>query len=178
MKKRIDHYQFDASSGTITFEEPFDLAQFTLITNVSHDVDAERIIYNFTDSNRGGTILGNVLTLIATTTSMEDTDSLQIFIDVPDYDQTALTELLTLGLTEIVRQLQSIRNDGGMADSAGRVRVAIESGSVGIATNQDIRNITGTLSGITNIGGIQPTLATINLSNSGPQNLRNKIAVS
>lgn len=165
MKKRIDHYQFDASSGTITFEEPFDLAQFTLITNVSHDVDAERIIYNFTDSNRGGTILGNVLTLIATTTSMEDTDSLQIFIDVPDYDQTALTELLTLGLTEIVRQLQSIRNDGGMADSAGRVRVAIESGSVA-------------LSGITNIGGIQPTLATITLSNSGPQNLRNKIAVS
>ena len=103
---------------------------------------------------------------------MLDSDLLQIFIDTPNTDFEYLNALLASGLAEIVHQLQAIRNDGGMADAAGRVRTVIESGNVGVSGN-----IT-TLTNLTNIGGQNGGLFNINGVNSAAQNLRNKITSS
>lgn len=85
MKLLDTTYSFDASAQTIQF---FNYPSGTLlkeylllITNVT-DGD---IIYNFADPAKGGTIAsdagGDILTLEYDTTSMSDTDAIQIFLD-------------------------------------------------------------------------------------------------
>lgn len=74
MKKIIQDYTFDASAQTITASDFTRLSEIALITNVTDNV----IIYNFADPTKGGTLSGNVLTLTYNTTSMADTDDLQI----------------------------------------------------------------------------------------------------
>lgn len=72
-------YTFDASAKTI------DCADFTrieiiyLITNVK----TWDIIYQFNNASKGGTLAGTVLTLVFDTTSMSDTDELQIVLQDP-----------------------------------------------------------------------------------------------
>ena len=84
MKILITNYSFDASGKTITFNDYTSilLERVLLITNVTDNV----IIYNFADPNKGGTVSDNVLTLTYDTTSMSDTDKLQIFYDDPDVE--------------------------------------------------------------------------------------------
>ena len=168
MKELVTTYVFSASANTITSTSFSSLESILLITNVSRNT----ILYNFADNTLGGSLVGNVLTLAKDCSGMSDTDLLQIFIDTPNTDFEYLNALLASGLAEIVHQLQSIRNDGGMADAAGRVRVAIESGSVGIS------GTVATLTNLTNIGGQNGGLFLINGSNVAAQNLRNKIVIS
>lgn len=168
MKELVTTYVFSASANTVTSTSFSSLESILLITNVSRNT----ILYNFADNTLGGSLVGNVLTLIKDCSSMSDSDLLQIFIDTPNTDFEYLNALLASGLAEIVRQLQSIRNDGGMADAAGRVRTVIESGNVGVSGN-----IT-TLTNLTNIGGQNGGLFNINGVNSAAQNLRNKITSS
>lgn len=168
MKELVSTYTFDASANTVTSTSFSSLESILLITNVSRNT----ILYNFADNTLGGSLVGNVLTLIKDCSSMSDSDLLQIFIDTPNTDFEYLNALLASGLAEIVHQLQSIRNDGGMADAAGRVRTVIESGNVGVSGN-----IT-TLTNLTNIGSQNGTLYLINGANNAAQNLRNKITTS
>lgn len=170
MKKLVKTYTFNAAARQVVIsdEDLTDLSQFLLITDVTSNV----IIYNFADSSRGGAFSNGTLTLDYNTTAFNNSDVLQIFIDVDEGNRVDLTELLQQGLAEIVHQLQAIRNDGGMADAAGRVRVAIESGNVGVSGT-----IT-TLTNLTNIGGQNGGLFNINGVNSAAQNLRNKITSS
>lgn len=173
MKELVQLYTFSASAKKVTSTHFSDLGAILLITNVSRNT----ILYNFADNALGGSLVGNVLTLTKDCAGMSDSDVLQIFIDTPNTDFEYLNDLLASGLAEIVHQLQSIRNDGGMADPAGRVRVAIESGSVGISSSQTLANVT-TLANLTNIGTQNGTLFLINGSNIAAQNLRNKIVIS
>ena len=175
MKKLVKTYTFNAAARQVVIsdEDLTDLSQFLLITDVTSNV----IIYNFADSSRGGAFSNGTLTLDYNTTAFNNSDVLQIFIDVDEGNRVDLTELLRQGIAEIVHQLQSIRNDGGMADAAGRVRIAIESGSVGISSSQTLANVT-TLATLTNIGGQNGTLYLINGANVAAQNLRNKITVT
>lgn len=168
MKELVTTYVFSASANTVTSTSFSSLESILLITNVSRNT----ILYNFADNTLGGTLVGDVLTLAKDCSGMSDTDLLQIFIDTPNTDFEYLNALLASGLAEIVHQLQSIRNDGGMADAAGRVRVAIESGSVGIS------GTVATLTNLTNIGGQNGGLYLINGMNVAAQNLRNKIVIS
>ena len=168
MKELVTTYVFSASANTITSTSFSSLESILLITNVSRNT----ILYNFADNTLGGSLVGHVLTLAKDCSGMSDTDLLQIFIDTPNTDFEYLNALLASGLAEIVHQLQSIRNDGGMADAAGRVRVAIESGSVGIS------GTVATLTNLTNIGGQNGGLYLINGMNVAAQNLRNKITIS
>ena len=168
MKELVTTYVFSASANTITSTSFSSLESILLITNVSRNT----ILYNFADNTLGGSLVGNVLTLAKDCSGMSDTDLLQIFIDTPNTDFEYLNALLASGLAEIVHQLQSIRNDGGMADAAGRVRVAIESGSVGIS------GTVATLTNLTNIGGQNGGLYLINGMNVAAHNLRNKITIS
>jgi hypothetical protein len=88
MKTLITNYTFDASAKTISFDDytGIDLNRVLLITNVTTNT----IIYNFANSLLGGSVSGNVLTLTYNTTSMSDTDTLQIYYDteyIPASDQ-------------------------------------------------------------------------------------------
>lgn len=77
MKILATSYTFDASLQTIDCSLFTSLESVLLITNVTDN----EIIYNFSDPTLGGTLAGTVLTLTYDTTSMSDTDNLQIFVD-------------------------------------------------------------------------------------------------
>lgn len=91
MKTLVTNYTFLASTKQITFTDypSLVLDQILLITNVTDNA----IVYNFADPTAGGTLAGNVLTLLYDTTSMSDSDRLQIFID--DYTVPATEASLT-----------------------------------------------------------------------------------
>ena len=77
MKIRITDYVFDASAKTVTSSSFDGLEGILLITNVTDNV----IIYNFADPLRGWVLVGTTLTLVYDTSTMSDSDSLQIFYD-------------------------------------------------------------------------------------------------
>lgn len=105
MKKLITNYTFDASAQTITFSDYTSILRegILLITNVTDNL----IIYNFADPTAGGTVLTNVLTLDYTTTSMDDTDDLQIFYDDATNSLTDV-ELRASAVTVTVDQLEML----------------------------------------------------------------------
>ena len=85
-KKLLFNYTFDASAKTIVVSGNFKLRRIQLITNVTDGI----IIYNFADGNKGGSVSYNstddetTITLEYDTTSMSDSDELQIFVDIPE----------------------------------------------------------------------------------------------
>jgi len=92
-------YTFDASAQMIEFlgVRP-DLEWILLITNVTDQI----VIYNPLSTSLGATLSNNRLTLEYVTTSMDDLDDLQIYIDIPvekDYDDK--NEILDNILTEL-----------------------------------------------------------------------------
>lgn len=106
MKTLVTNYTFSAATKQITFTDypSIKLDQILLITNVTDNI----IIYNFADPAAGGTLAGNVLTLTYDTTTMSDSDRLQIFID--DYVIPSTEASLTavnFNLTTFNRQLSS-----------------------------------------------------------------------
>ena len=92
MKKLITGYQFLASGRVVNFppslygtQNPVNLESLLLITNVTRG----QIIYNFADSAATGAVNSTSGFLLGfNTTSMANTDRLQIFYDVPseEYD--------------------------------------------------------------------------------------------
>lgn len=82
MKILVTNYTFDASAQTITFAQfpTIDLERILLVTNVTDNI----IIYNFASSSLGGSVATNVLTVDYDTTTMDDTDDLQIHYVAPD----------------------------------------------------------------------------------------------
>lgn len=79
MKTLVTNYTFSATAKQVTLTDypSIRLDQILLITNVTRNT----IIYNFADPAAGGTLAGNVLTLGYNTTTMSDSDRLQIFIE-------------------------------------------------------------------------------------------------
>ena len=119
------------------------------------------------------------MTLDYDTTSMNQSDSLQIFIDTPNTDFTSLTELVQDGLIEIVRQLQSIKSSTSIPDTSGRTRVAIETGGVSV-TSGTITTVTtvGTANNLAAIGGYSANQYLMSQSNAAWGNLRSKISIT
>lgn len=93
--KDTGSYVFDASAQTITFSwlDTINIRDVVLITNVTDNI----IIYNFASAGKWGTITSQVLTLDYDTTSMDDSDELQILLDVwePFSDFTTWTNKIT-----------------------------------------------------------------------------------
>ena len=102
MKKLITGYQFLASSKLVNFTQygpsnPVILDNLLLITNVSRG----QIIYNFADTAATGAVNSTSGFLLGyNTTSMTNTDRLQIFYDAPtedfDFASGYLTGYITL----------------------------------------------------------------------------------
>lgn len=106
MKTLVTNYTFSATAKQVTLTDypSIKLDQILLITNVTDNI----IIYNFADPTAGGTLAGNVLTLGYDTTTMSNSDRLQIFID--DYVIPSTEASLTavnFNLTTFNRQLSS-----------------------------------------------------------------------
>lgn len=79
MKIQVKNYTFNKTAKTVTFTDysTIRLDSILLVTNVTDNI----IIYNFASPSLGGTVADNVLTLDYDTSSMDDTDSLQIFYE-------------------------------------------------------------------------------------------------
>lgn len=142
-------YTFDKTAKTITFVNlptTITLANILLITNVT----ANTIIYNFADAATGVTsFTNNVLTLDYDTSSMNNSDVLQIYLDL-DNSQESTDALL--------RRLCKILESNSVVDSSLRQRVAVEvmpSITVGTAPTTAVTNTSGfggafTINGIAN----------------------------
>lgn len=136
MKVLFQDYTFNAATKQITFNttDVVSLNQVLVITNVTDNV----IIYNFADAAKGGTIANNVLTLTFDTTSMSNTDSLQIFLDLygtPSTDDSVV----------LLRRLIQLLTPIATQDSRQRQRVVVEGieGAATINTVQTVNNFGG-----------------------------------
>ena len=121
MKKLVSNYSFNAATKQITLSDytSVDLESLLLITNVTDNI----IIYNFAGQGKGATISGNVLTLDYDTTTMSDSDDLQVFIDDGESPATnAALETIDLLLTQLLKRSESL----AVTDTAQRQRVAVE----------------------------------------------------
>lgn len=79
MKRLIENYTFNPATKQIIITDSENIAQekMLLITNMTDGV----IIYNFADNNMRGTIQNNIITLNYDTTTMNDSDKLQIWVE-------------------------------------------------------------------------------------------------
>ena len=95
-KKLVYNYTFDASAQTVEITGLHKLRTLQMITNVTDNV----IIYNFADASKGGTVSYNsttdvtTITLTYDTTSMSDSDELQIFVDEQEQQMDVSESLL------------------------------------------------------------------------------------
>lgn len=123
MKILFEDYTFNAAAQQITFNTTsnINLEQLLVITNVTTNT----IIYNFADPNAGGSIVDNVLTLDFNTTSMSDSDSLQIFLD--NLSIPASNDMLIAMQEQNDHLLRMIKllEPSGVASSSGRQHVHI-----------------------------------------------------
>lgn len=112
------NYAFNASAQTITFSNlsyTLTLANILLITNVT----ANTIIYNFASSTTGAvSFTNNVLTLDYNTTSMNNSDVLQIFLDVESYEES---------LAILLRRMNKLLESNAVVDSSLRQRICLDS---------------------------------------------------
>lgn len=164
-------YVFDKDSRTITFSG-IDISQeqILLITNTTDQI----IIYSFADQSIGGVLVGSVLTLDYDTTSMSNTDKLQIYIDIPDVVQMVSDSNVYATSADIafmIRYLISVMSDPVYLNKINNsLRTTLLSGSTTAVTG----TLTGvtTLSNQTNIGGKSADMVTSNLMDISWNNLR------
>lgn len=95
------YYTFNAANKTITFSRDYaglDLAEITYITNIKNGIAI--VIYDPFDATKGGTLSGLTLTLAYNTTTMGDTDPLQIITGFTPYNADPLPVRIVEGPDE------------------------------------------------------------------------------
>lgn len=147
-------YAFNPGAKTITFAglgQSIDLQNILLITNTT----ANTIIYNFADSTSGAvSFTNNVLTLDYDTTSMSSTDKLQIYVDVPAYEES---------LHDLLRRMNKLLESNAVVDIYQRQRVVLDG----------IGNSRGTP---TEVGTTVPVSGTVTATASGTYSVSNGVA--
>ena len=153
MKIKIKDYVFNAAAKTVAFTFPVEIERLLVINNAA----VNKIIYNFADSVTGGTVSGNILTLVCDTTGMTDGDKLLIYYEVDEDVQ----------LSDILHELRALRGLLGFPDTGGRLRAVVDNTiTVGTANNMN------------NMGGYGCGMATLGMSNLPAKFLRNQITIS
>jgi hypothetical protein len=163
MKTLILNYLFDKTDKKITFPDypSIRLDSILLITNVTYQ---NIIIYNFADSTKGGSVTNNILTLTYDTSSMANTDKLQIFYDDPD--AITYTDFAVM----LKQLLNVIANPPTTDKSLNKVRVDVSGQSVVVssatlAANQDIRTV-ATVTNLSQIDTYPAKLAVVGINTS------------
>lgn len=155
MKILIENYTFNATARTITITDytSINLEWILLITNTTDNI----ILYNFADATYPATVLTNVITLAYDTSTMSNTDRIQIFLDIPDAiqsvsDSSVLAQLQILNTNDatfMLRYLISVMSDPVYLNKVNNsLQTTLLTGST--------TAVTGTLTavtGLTNIGG-------------------------
>jgi len=139
-------YTFNASAKTITFNVDYNtiaLSDVMLVTNVTSNV----IIYDPTDATKKGTLSGTtprVLTLVYDTTSMSNTDVLQIIIG----NSTLGSPLPDGAATESTLSTLNTKIPSNLTVSSNRLQV--ETGVVTVA-QATAANLNATVTGTVNV---------------------------
>ena len=125
MKILFEDYTFNASEKKITFNtrDTITLEKVLIITNVTDNI----IIYNFANPQFGGTISNNVLTLNYDTTSMSNSDALQIFIENSFTPASEESLQILEDQTVLLRRMVKLLEPSSRQDSVGRQEIAIGS---------------------------------------------------
>ena len=142
----VGSYTFTPASNTITLSglaQAVSLQNFLLITNTT----ANTIIYNFADPTTGAVSFNNnILTLDYNTSAMASTDKLQIYVDLPSYEET---------LHDLLRRMNKLLESNAVVDSKLRQRVTIEAiGSNNAAASTEVNTtipVSGTVTANVNI---------------------------
>lgn len=95
-------YLFDASQKIVVFNYNLNLnlQKIYLVTNLADNI----IIYNPFTTGYGGTFFNNVLTLDYDTSSMDDTDDLQVIADVEEAEEIIINKGLHGSITDVLAQ--------------------------------------------------------------------------
>ena len=113
----VGSYTFTPASNTITLSglaQAVSLQNFLLITNTT----ANTIIYNFADPTTGAVSFNNnILTLDYNTSAMASTDLLQIYVDLPSYEET---------LHDLLRRMNKLLESNAVVDTRLRQRITID----------------------------------------------------
>lgn len=157
MKLLFQNYTFNAAAKKITFNttDTVLLENVLLITNVT----SNQIIYNFANPAQGGSISNNVLTLTFNTTTMSNTDSLQVFLDIGGgYAATDDSILMLRRVVQLLSPLatqDSAQRQRVVVDNIAAGTVAISSGTVSVGNAPNVTTVS-TVSNVAAYAGIDP----------------------
>jgi hypothetical protein len=144
-------YAFNASARTITFSGiAISQEQILTVTNTTDGI----MIYCFADSNLGGSLVGSVLTLSYNTSSMSNSDNLQIYVDVPNVvqaaslDSTTVNSLATAESIVLLRRIARLLESQSVVDGQQRQRIVVDSGAITTVTTVGTTTTLNQLSGV------------------------------
>ena len=150
----VGSYTFTPASNTITLSglaQAVSLQNFLLITNTT----ANTIIYNFADPTTGAVSFNNnILTLDYNTSAMASTDLLQIYVDLPSYEES---------LHDLLRRMNKLLESNATVDIYQRQRVVLDA----IGNNR---------STATEITTTVPVSGTVTAAASGTYRVSNAVA--
>ena len=196
-KKLILNYTFNKTAKTVTLTDytTINLEGVLLVTNVTDNI----IIYNFADSTISGSVNNNVITLLYNTSSMSDSDKLQIFYDDATNQSTelkqdsqitfatALNDLVevtnsTLNSNEqsivLLRRMVKLLESSGTVDYVNRQRVVIDSLPGAAVTTTIPVSGTVAVSSVIADGGIDPRYQIMDTARTAYNILRSNLTFS
>lgn len=169
----IADYSFNAAAKTITFSGAYtglELANIELITNLVNN----EVIYQFNKPTKGGTLFGLVLTLTYDTTSMSNTDELQIFVEAQflttpiNIVGTPTVELGSTSLTALENINVTVSNEVEIKNYSGNP-VPISASSLPLPTEASTSALqTAGNTSLSNIDTKTPSLGQTTMVNSSP----------
>ena len=180
MKELIKDYIFDPTNKNVVFNnyDKIDLERVLLITNVTDNV----IIYNFANPEAGGHVVNNnILNLQYDTTTMSNTDKLQIFYEV---DAAPAKEATQADMYELMYSVYSAVKDLSAlvsTISGGAMRVSTTTpvtiaGAVAVSSLPNVSVTNGVnVSNVSNFGAANSNTLIPNLNNAVFQNTINNI---
>ena len=177
MKELIKDYIFDPTNKNVVFNnyDKIDLERVLLITNVTDNV----IIYNFANPEAGGRVVNNnILNLQYDTTTMSNTDKLQIFYEV---DAAPAKEATQADMYELMYSVYSAVKDLSAlvsTISGGALRVSTTTpvtiaGAVAVSSLPNVSVTNGV--NVSNFGVANSNTLIPNLNNVVFQNTINNI---
>lgn len=134
MNIKVDNYLFDKTARTVTLLdfELVSLARIVTIVNSENNV----MMYNFAGSGKGGSVSGNVVTLDYDTSSMANTDKLQIIYD--DEHSALMTQIVCT----VKRLFQVMANPPWVDKTTNQMRAQITGSLTTAGTVSTVTSIT------------------------------------
>ena len=170
MKHLVKNCVFSAVAKTVTFPVQITQDRLLLITNTTRN----RIIYNFADPLTGGVMTGNVLALVADTAGMQDDDALQVYAEDGISQDEALTRIAE-SMSELALAIRRLQAVAPLPDPTGRVRAAIETGSLSqVSTVSNVSNVTS----VNGFAGYSSAPVPFSVMQCAVNGLRSKIDLS